>query len=155
MTNLVRKPLILLACLALLAVFGSPSDPIQDLAGHWEGAIDLSGAKLVIDLDFAKQADGTWKGDISIPAQGGEDLPLANINVEGADVVFAIAGVAGDPTFKGKFSTDGAKIAGQFSQGDQTFPFELGRGEDPASQVKRMKYPCLCGLNAMSCRQAK
>ncbi len=137
MPSLARKSFVLLACLAFLASFGIPAAPAQDLAGHWEGTIELPGTKLAVDLDFAKQADGTWKGDISIPAQGAKDLPLASIRAEGADVAFAIAGVPGDPTFKGKFSADGAKITGQFTQGGGTFPFELGRGEDPVAKAKR------------------
>ncbi len=111
--------------------------PPQDLAGHWEGAIELPGQKLAVDLDFAKQADGTWKGDISIPAQGAKDLPLSGIKAEGADVTFAIAGVPGDPTFKGKIGAEGAKITGQFTQGGGTFPFEVVRGEDPVAKVRR------------------
>ena len=57
--------------------------PPQDLAGHWEGAIELPGTKLAVNIDFAKHADGAWKGDISIPLQGAKDLPLAGIKVEG------------------------------------------------------------------------
>lgn len=132
MTKLVRKLFNLMACLALLAAFVLPVAPAQDLAGHWDGAIELPGTKLAVDLDFAKQTDGTWTGDISILDQEAIDLPLTNIRAEGANVSFAIAGVAGDPAFKGKFSADGAKITGQFSQGGQTFPFELVRGEDLA-----------------------
>ncbi|MGE5741846.1 MAG: serine hydrolase, partial [Candidatus Aminicenantes bacterium RBG_16_66_30] len=86
----------------------------QDLSGHWAGAIAVPGTKLEVDLDFLKQPDGTWTGDISIPAQGAKDLPLAGIKAEGADVTFAISGVPGDPTFKGRISADGAKITGQF-----------------------------------------
>jgi CubicO group peptidase (beta-lactamase class C family) len=137
MTSLVRKSFILLAFLGILASFGLPVAAAQDLAGHWEGAIELPGTKLAVDLDFVKQADGTLKGDISIPAQGAKDLPLAGIKSEGPDVAFAIAGVPGDPTFQGKFSADGEKIAGRFSQGGGSFAFELGRGEDPVAKAKR------------------
>ena len=124
MTSLVRKSFILLAFLGILASFGLPVAAAQDLAGHWEGAIELPGTKLAVDLDFVKQADGTLKGDISIPAQGAKDLPLAGIKSEGPDVAFAIAGVPGDPTFQGKFSADGEKIAGRFSQGGGSFGFK-------------------------------
>jgi CubicO group peptidase (beta-lactamase class C family) len=123
--------------LALSAIPPAFAAPAQDPAGHWEGAIELPGTKLEVGVDLAKQADGTWKGDISIPAQGAKDLPLGAIKVEGADVAFAITGIPGDPTFTGRMSADGAKITGKFIQGGQTFPFELKRDEDPAAKAKK------------------
>jgi hypothetical protein len=77
------------------------------LAGHWEGSIDIPGTRLEVDLDFVLQADGSWKGDISIPLQKATDLPLTGIVVNGADVSFAISGVPGEPTFKGTLAGDG------------------------------------------------
>ena len=137
MKNPGRTPFVLFA-LILIAVSGlAVAAPPQDLAGHWEGAIDVPGTKLEVDLDFVKQADGSWKGDISIPVQGAKDLPLAGIKAEGADVVFAISGIPGEPTFKGQMSADGAKITGKFSQGGGTFPFELSRAADPAAKAKK------------------
>lgn len=139
MKNSRRFVSILFIFMTLLATGPVPAAvaPAQDLAGHWEGAIELPGTKLAVDLDFAKEADGTWKGDISIPAQGAKDLPLTGVKAEGANVTFAIAGVPGDPTFKGEIGADGAKITGQFTQGGATFAFELARGEDPVAKVRR------------------
>lgn len=130
--------LLVLFAICLIAVSGpAAAAPPQDLAGHWEGAIDVPGTKLEVNLDFVKQADGAWKGDISIPVQGAKDLPLAGIKVEGMDVAFAISGIPGDPTFKGQMSADGAKISGKFSQGGGSFPFELARAADPAAKAKK------------------
>lgn len=130
-----------LAIFLLIGVLAAPAAVLsagpQDLAGHWEGAIELPGQKLDVSLDFAKQDDGTWKGDISIPLQNAKDLPLAGIKVEGQEVTFAIAGVPGEPTFKGTFGADGAEITGKFTQGGQTFPFALTRGESPVAKTKK------------------
>ena len=137
MKNPVSVPLVLLV-IFLVAVSGpAVAAAPQDLAGHWEGAIDVPGTKLEVNLDFVKQADGAWIGDISIPVQGAKDLPLAGIRAEGADVAFAISGIPGDPTFKGQMSADGAKITGKFSQGGGSFPFELTRAADPAAKAKK------------------
>jgi len=139
MKNSRRFVSIFFVFMSLLATGPVPAAaaPAQDLAGHWEGVIELPGTKLAVDLDFVRQSDGTWKGDISIPAQGAKDLPLAGVKAEGAEVAFAINGVPGDPTFKGTFTADGAKISGQFTQGGATFLFELARGEDPVAKVRR------------------
>jgi len=107
------------------------------LAGHWAGTIDIPGMKLAIDLDFTQNQDGSWKGDISIPAQKAVDLPLANISVEGRLVSFEIIGVPGKPTFKGEISQDGQVISGEFTQSDRTFPFTLKRTVSPAKKAKQ------------------
>jgi CubicO group peptidase (beta-lactamase class C family) len=136
MTNRLRLSALILA-LSLLPVLVPASAAAQDLAGRWEGAIALPAAKLQVDIDLAKLPDGTWKGDISIPAQGAKGLPLADIKAEGADVAFAISGIPGNPVFKGRLSPDGAKIAGSFTQGGATFPFELARAADPAAKARQ------------------
>jgi CubicO group peptidase (beta-lactamase class C family) len=128
--------LILAFSLIASAAYAAGQAKPGDLAGHWEGTIEIPGQKLEVNLDFTKQADGSWKGDISIPAQNARDLPLAGIEVKEAEVVFAIAGVPGNPTFKGKFSEDGKKITGTFTQGGASFPFSLSREADPAAKVK-------------------
>jgi len=105
------------------------------IEGRWEGAISLPGTRLAIDVDFAPR-EGGWKGDISIPLQGAVDLPLDKIAVEGATVSFIIPGIPGDPAFKGTLAADGGKIAGDFSQGGASFPFELTRAAKPAAAAK-------------------
>lgn len=136
MTDRFRISAFVLIALAVLTLASAWAGP-QDLAGHWEGAIAVPGAKLLVDLDFAKQANGAWTGDISIPAQGAKDLPLTGIKAEGAEVTFAISAIPGDPTFKGQISADGAKITGRFTQGGATFPFELARAADPVAKAKK------------------
>lgn len=123
---------VLLTVLALtLPVLAAETGP----AGHWEGEIQIPGTKLGIDVDLS-QADGAWKGDISIPLQNAKDLPLTNVKVDGAAVSFEIQGIPGTPTFNGTLAADGAKIAGDFTQGGGKFPFELRRGAPPAEAAK-------------------
>ncbi len=138
-----RKPrLVLFVLVLILTAFAqvpaaAQPAPAQDLTGHWEGAITLPGMKLEINLDFAKQPDGTWKGDISIPIQNLKDVALTNIKSDGAKVSFEISGIPGNPAFTGTFSADGKTIAGDFTQGGQKFPFTLTRGADPIAKTKK------------------
>jgi CubicO group peptidase (beta-lactamase class C family) len=129
------KKMTLVLLLSLMAVL-VPAAVAPSLAGHWAGAIELPGTKLEIDCDFNGQADGSWTGDISIPAQNAKDLPLAAVKVQGNEVSFQISGIPGDPAFKGNFSADGANISGSFVQGGQTFTFQLNRGDSPAARAK-------------------
>jgi CubicO group peptidase (beta-lactamase class C family) len=93
--------------------------------------------KLEIDLDFIQNSDGSWKGDISIPAQKAIDLPLDNISFDGHQVSFEISGVPGKPTFKGTLSEDGQVITGDFTQAGKTFPFNLKKEISPEKKARR------------------
>ena len=64
----------------------APAPASTSLADHWDGAIEIPGTKLVVDLDFKGGEGGAWRGNISIPAQGAKDLPLGSIKVEGEAV---------------------------------------------------------------------
>jgi hypothetical protein len=100
-------------------------------AGHWDGAIVVPGGELGINVDLMVDA-GTWSGDISIPLQQTQDFVLSEVSVTGNEVSFLMAGVPGDPIFKGTMSEDGETISGTFTQGGQAMTFRLTRA-DPGS----------------------
>jgi CubicO group peptidase (beta-lactamase class C family) len=134
-----------LAFLAVVMFLSLPASAVastcaaddQSIAGHWVGEVELPGTKLGFDVDFVPKPDGTWSGDISIPMQNAQDLPLGNISVKGKEVTFEITGVPGTPTLKGTLSDDGQKIAGLFSQGGQTFPCSMSRSAGLKAQAKK------------------
>jgi hypothetical protein len=113
------------------------SQEAPSIAGHWEGAIEVPGMKLEILVDFGQKPDGSWEGKISIPAQNARNLPLSGIGLDDKEASFAIAGVAGEPTFKGTISADGTKITGDFTQGGQDFAFTLSREVSPKVKAKQ------------------
>jgi CubicO group peptidase (beta-lactamase class C family) len=123
-------PVILVLVLGLAGPGGSARAGAPGLAGHWTGEIRIPGSLLTIDVDFIAGETGAWRGDISIPVQGARDLPLEQIGRAGDEVTFAIAGVPGNPAFKGRIAADGLSIRGDFSQGGVTFPFQLDRAPD-------------------------
>ena len=110
--------------------------PAHDITGHWEGVIQTPAAALGIRMDLARDGDD-WTGTIDIPMQGAAGLPLKSIRINGEQIRFAITGVPGDPTFRGKIEK--AKITGTFTQAGQTMPFELGR--EPVAAAARPKRP--------------
>lgn len=109
-----------------LAVFPLQAEG-SALAGRWDGAIDIPDISMEISVEFSLSEEGAWKGSISIPSQGVQDLPLSDIVIEGHDVAFAIPGIPGDPVFAGTISGDGKEITGTFSQSGMSFPFSLER----------------------------
>ncbi len=99
-------------------------------AGAWSGTIRVPGLELRIQVEL--KSGSSWTGSISIPQQGLKDFPLSEVVVKDSDLTFRMAGIPGDPRFKGRLGADG-QIQGDFSQGGQTFPFILARGAMPAA----------------------
>jgi uncharacterized protein len=97
-----------------------------DPAGLWHGAIRLPNGELNIEVKL-DQANGSWTGVISIPAQGLKDYALHSVKVAGSDVGFVMPKVPGNPTFHGTLSMDGQKMEGDFTQGNAKLRFVLAR----------------------------
>jgi CubicO group peptidase (beta-lactamase class C family) len=131
-----RTGLVSVAC-GLVAAWGAMAraEAVQDACGHWVGAIEVPGSPLKIDVDLRKVA-GAWEGDISIPAQGAKDVPLADLMLDGAGIAFALPGVPGNPKFSGKLAASGSTIAGEFTQGSASLPFKLERASAAAADRK-------------------
>lgn len=119
--------LLLLAALAgpVAAATGETGDPAAAHAGHWEGEIQTPSVALGVKIDLAVDAHGAWTGTIDIPQQGAEGLALGGIEATADSLVFAIAGIPGEPTFRGEAAGD--EVAGTFHQGGQQFAFQLDR----------------------------
>lgn len=133
---------------ALLSVFlltGAAVRAATLPAGHWEGAIKLPGTELAIRIDLTSPAaaDGAWAGTIDIPAQGLRGYTLTQVAVEDAAISFALPNIPGDPAFTGQLAADGATIAGSFTQGGQTFPFQLARAPAAAAATPTASSPLL------------
>jgi hypothetical protein len=126
MTRLVSAVPSLVALIVCASVTFAQSTTAP--AGHWEGAIQVPGQELKIEIDLAGTAD-KWEGTITIPAQSLKGFPLSAITVQGETVGFALQGVPGNPQFKGAVK-EGKTLAGDFSQGGGTVPFALTRTGD-------------------------
>jgi len=123
---------ISLLCCAL-ALAASQQNPI---AGHWEGAIKLPNGALNFSVDFTAANDGKLSAMMTIPQQGAKDLPLSDVGFNNGEVTFALAGVPGDPKFRGKLSDDKRKIEGTFTQGGADLPCVMERKADPVASAK-------------------
>jgi hypothetical protein len=110
----------------LVALILFLAQPAAGPSGHWEGAIQVPGPELKIQIDLAQRGE-KWEGTIAIPAQGLKGFPLSAITVQGDSVSFEMHGVPGDPHFNGTLSKDAKSLSGQFSQGGGTIPFAITR----------------------------
>ena len=136
MLTQLSKGLAVLAAAGAVAPVGVAAPALADVDGHWEGRIDIPGAPLHVKVDLARDGDA-WRGTVDIPAQGAADLPLFRIRVrdgqgDAKSVEFAIRGVPGSPTFKGRF--EAGRIRGEFEQGGASFGLRLSR--EPAGPTR-------------------
>ncbi len=134
--GIILSAVLIFLFFAALNLNSQTLDTTQKIAGHWEGAIELPGMKLEILVDFRLTAEKKLEGFISIPLQKAKDLPLADIRADG-EISFAIAGVPGNPVFRGQLDEKGQKLSGKFTQSGQTFPFYLNKGEDPVARARK------------------
>lgn len=114
-----------LACCPIVLAAPAADDPA---AGHWEGNLDIPGMPLGVKVDLRREGEG-WRGTIDIPAQGAQGLPLEAVRVAADSVTFRLAGIPGDPTFRGALADSAGtqRLRGAFSQNGMTFPMRLGR----------------------------
>ena len=124
MTRIPHRFVLSLWLAAMMAAVAF-AQPAATPSGHWEGAIQLPGQELQIQIDLAPKGD-TWEGTIAIPLQGVKNMPLAAISVKGDSVNFALS-APGQPQFAGTLSKDAKSLSGQFSQGGGTVPFSVTR----------------------------
>jgi len=127
---------VLIAALTLTAHIAFASQdalPVQPVSavGYWEGSINLPGMALPIQVNLAQGSGGELQGSISIPLQSLKDYKLDKVASSGQEISFRMAGIPGNPTFKGRIENGSTKtIKGDFTQGGQSFPFELKRVGD-------------------------
>ena len=115
-----KRHLPLLAALILLpaiTVLG------QDLAGDWQGALQIGPQQLRLVLQISKAASG-WKATMYSIDQSTNPIPVTSVSLEGAAVKFTVAAVRG--SYDGKISADGNSMTGTWTQGSP-LPLELRR----------------------------
>jgi hypothetical protein len=128
-----KRVAVALAWIAMVVVCGrpaaaqSPTGPAG--AGHWEGAVNVQGKDVRVEVDLAKTSD-KWEGALAFPEMNAKGLVLSPITVQGEAVTFALKGMPGDPTFTGTLSKDSRTLSGDFSQGPVSGTFTLAwKGE--------------------------
>ncbi len=124
-----KKSLITLMGLALVISLAAPgtllAQDAKPFVGIWEGALDVAGEYIEIVLEFALEGEGLT-GNVDVPSQMAEDIPLAEFKIEGKKISFMIdhPGVPGEPTFNGELDAEGTTLSGTFSQSGAEGTFE-------------------------------
>src|SRR5436190_17724078 len=110
-----------------LAVFGASFIQAQDIAGDWQGTLNVGSQELRTILQIAKSDNGEWKAlmlSIDQSPDRGAGMAANSFSLDGLKVSFAIGQVRG--SFDGKLSADGESISGIWTQG-RPLPLEFRR----------------------------
>jgi hypothetical protein len=98
---------------------------LKPLLGRWEGKLAPPGSgELTIVFRFETAKDGDLIGFLDVPEQGAKGLALADISLEGSQLVLKVPQVGID--YAGKLS--GAGIDGKFRQAGVEFDLDLSKG---------------------------
>lgn len=125
---ILKTAFALVVALVFCAVHSSAGfQDTKPFIGNWTGNISVMGQELEIILDFALDDSQQITGTIDVPAQGATDIPLGEITIEGKKISFVIAGVPGDPIFKGELDETGKKMRGSFAQGGAEGTFSVDK----------------------------
>jgi hypothetical protein len=120
---------------ATLGFTGLAQQSSPTASGHWQGSLKVPGQDLVVVVDLAKNAKGTWIGSFSMPELGATDIPVDQLTVVQTKVHFLLTGIPGSsPAFDGNLSADGNELAGTFSDVKTKSPLTLIRSG--AAKVK-------------------
>lgn len=100
----------------------------KELAGIWNGTLDLKERQMRVVLTLTNQADGTATGTIMSPDGTGVEIPVA-ITHKGTNVVINVPSVG--ITFTGALKPDASELIGTWTQGDVSLPLTFRRGPLP------------------------
>lgn len=97
----------------------------RDLAGDWQGALNIGVGELRIVVKIAKANNGdAWTASLYSIDQSPNAIPVNSVTFDGSILRLAVDAVRG--TYEGRLSDDEISIAGTWTQG-RPMPLELRR----------------------------
>ena len=130
--ELLSKTRVVVATLLATLILGSTlllAQSAADPSGHWQGAIQVPGMTVSLELDLVRNDNGTFIGTFSQPAQSIRGLPLSDVVVKDRSIRFAIK-TTGGGRFEGTLDDSGTSISGSFATNGFALPLELTRTGD-------------------------
>jgi hypothetical protein len=111
----------------------------ENAAGRWEGFAQIPGREIKLIVDLSAESGSNWAGSIIIPGFGVKGAPLADLNIQGNAIAFAIKSALGDERagraeLKGQLTADG-RFTGNLNQGGNSAPFVLEKTGPPQVEL--------------------
>ncbi len=106
-----------------------------DVAGDWEGVLKVKeGVKLPLVIHL-KQENGVWQGSLDSPAQGGYDMKMSKVEVDGDKVLFELSNL--QIHYEGNYNKTTQAIKGTFIQG-KPFPLNFSKVDQDARKAQAL-----------------
>src|SRR5436309_15925398 len=105
---------VALALAALLVSHEANAQSSANIAGTWQGTLDLSVAKLRLVISLKKKDGGGFTGTMDSPDQGAFDMPIDEVTIDGKTIKFTMKRIGG--SYEGKLSDDAKSIDGKWKQ---------------------------------------
>lgn len=104
---------------------------VPAMQGRWQGTIDVPGRPLRVTLDMDLDAGRAWRGSVIVPGLAIAGAPLRDVDVQGSDLRFSIAGAldserTGPTTVTAKLDSAGT-LRGTLVQAGNRAPLVLTR----------------------------
>jgi len=129
--------------LALTTYVRAEDKPAADIAGTWQGTLDVTVVKLRLVVEFKKKDGGGYTATMDSPDQNAFDIPIDEVTVDDKTVKFTIKMLGG--AYEGKLADDGKQMEGKWSQGGLSLALNLKPGEKVAPpkrpQAPKPPYP--------------
>jgi uncharacterized protein (TIGR03435 family) len=94
----------------------------KDITGIWQGTLE-AGKSLRLVLKVQKGDDGAYKAQFFSIDQGGAQIPVTSVKLDGSAVKLSIVAIGG--SYEGKVLADGSEMEGTWSQGGNPLPLNL------------------------------
>jgi len=95
-----------------------------DPSGHWQGAVQLPGREVAVEVDFSRNSLGELSGTINTPDEAIRGLPLRTVSVAGSSIRFE---ARRDQPFAATLSSDGKAMFGEYTVAGYALPFSMSR----------------------------
>jgi len=132
--------LCFLGILSIAAISRSQDKP-ADIAGTWQGTLDMGVVKLRLVMDFKKKEGGGFTATMDSPDQGAFGLPIDEVKIDGKSVKLTMKGLNG--SYEGMLADDAKQIDGKWKQGPLSLALILKPGEKigPPKRPQEPKPP--------------
>lgn len=94
----------------------------KDITGVWQGTLE-AGKSLRLVLKIQKGEDGAYKAQFFSIDQGGSQIPVTSVKLDGSAVKMSVVAIGG--SYDGKVLADNSEIDGTWSQGGNPLPLNL------------------------------
>lgn len=101
--------------------------------GSWKGELSIPGQRLTMEFTFTQAADGVWSGTLFVVGQTPSPMAFSRVTVEGDRLVAEAPNLRA--TFEAKLNADGQVLEGRWKQGPANLELVMTRQLIPSAPV--------------------